>query len=74
MREKKAKEIRNNSPDNLTGARAAGTFQSYTFFVLRRHENIFRRIIVLTLSSTYFFMIHFCVICRSASLLLFRTL
>lgn len=34
------KEIRNNSPDNLTAARAAATFQSHTFFPSNRHENI----------------------------------
>lgn len=33
-------EIRNNSSDNLA-ARAAGTFQSYTF-LFHRHENILR--------------------------------
>lgn len=65
----KKKEIRNNSSDNLTGARAAATFQSYTFFQTR-HENIFRRIIVLTLSSTFFhdFVIWICFSCSFALL------
>lgn len=35
------KEIRNNSSDNLTGARAAGTFQSYTFFYSTVTKTVF---------------------------------